>query len=941
MLKKIILFTTLLPHLFSFTQAPDPISEGYHKAFYKAVHKNTATGQSYLDSIQALTPQNQWANYYLAYDKAYYYFVIHRLDSCKYYFQKALDYRLEKHNSQQIVDAHIWLSNIASFSGDDQAAKKGYKECLDLSLKTNYSNGIIEGLYGLASLEPNEAAKFQYYTLIIDYCTNHHYSSAVLANTYYDIGTLQFYSLGNTALAEKYFKKSYSTSVANNYLPGENAAYFMLSEIAISNADYATAEKILNQLLNNSIKSETQKEEAHYRLSRANLYLQQGKKKQALTNCQIATTIFRQINDSIALSYALLSQAEIELALDNIIAAEQTIKAAKELANKEKKYALMEAKVLINYYSNAENYKAAWEQQLILDELKAQELEEKRSTDFLNLERRYTSEIQAQEIELLRAQKTISAVQDKNRIRLFGLILFLILILIGFILFLYFQRLKKHRELEAINRMKSEFFTNVSHEFRTPLSLISIPIQNELNREDVPQKNRKIYTTILRNCDRLIQLIDQVLDLSKVDSDFEKLNLTPVGAYEFFEQIIERFQIAVLAKNIRFIASNKLPKGDYLLDYEKVEKITSNLLSNALKYTNAGEEIQVHINYSIEKEEIQLSVKNTGAHLNRTELNKIFNRFYQVKPDQKGNGIGLALAQNLAQIHNGEITAESASNWVKFDARISSQRVAPIAFAIQATEEPNKRKLLIIEDHPELNEVIQAIFAADFEIYTAPNGKIGLEIAQKEIPDIILTDLMMPEMDGITLIKHVRNHELLNHIPIIVLTAKDLTAEEKGALESTTNDYLIKPFKPQELQNKVEQIIARRKALAHYLKQELLLSPKKLSAEHPKDRFLEKLKNVTENQLNNPDFTVEEFAKEMHLSRMQLYRKIKAVTQLTPREFIRNKRLVQGKELLENSDLSISEIAHLIGFSVPSQFTRAYKQVYNTTPLNYRESLKK
>jgi signal transduction histidine kinase/DNA-binding response OmpR family regulator len=541
-------------------------------------------------------------------------------------------------------------------------------------------------------------------------------------------------------------------------------------------------------------------------------------------------------------------------------------------------------------------------------------------------------------------------------------------------------------ELDAV---KSRFFANISHEFRTPLTLILGPLKKA--EEQLPASEQHVFSEngkeeislparhlgmMRRNAERLQQLIDQLLDLSKLENGSMKLQVAEGEVVPFVRAMVFSFESLAERRQIHFQTS--FPNSDKraYFDQDKLEKILVNLLSNAFKYT--PEKGKVSVVTTLENGRLKVSVADSGPGISKENLDKIFERFYQVEgTEDKGTGIGLSLVKELVELHRGQISVESApgkgtvfkvslpvgkesflpEEVLKFD---SSQFVSSTVDAYQSnngqtdwrtaelkTDELQnwqtaelKPTLLIVEDNPDLRSFIAETMQADYQIITAENGKIGTETAIEHTPDLIVSDVMMPEMDGFELCETLKKDERTSHIPIILLTAKAGQRHKVEGLETGADDYLTKPFDEQELlvraKNLVEQ---RRKLQAHFAKMAsqgnngmIPLTPNEVAVTSTDQRFLEKVSAAIEQNLDNEFFSVEDLASEVAFSRSQLHRKLKALTGKSPNELIREFRLCRAKELLEKGAGNVSEIAMEVGYNSLSYFTRSFKQAFGVSP---------
>lgn len=538
----------------------------------------------------------------------------------------------------------------------------------------------------------------------------------------------------------------------------------------------------------------------------------------------------------------------------------------------------------------------------------------------------------------------------------------------------YRERLKGKLQLEhmalekmqEIDALKSRFFTNISHEFRTPLTLIIGPLKRMLGqaKKQGQDKEQKDLDIMYRSSERLLRLTNQLLDLSRLEAG--KLSLVKER-----KEIIKHIKVAIgsfnsLAeqKQIRF--KQKTPEFGCIanIDLEKLENIIYNLLSNAFKFTpkNGNVTVEIKLVENSPQNELSIMVKDTGSGIEQEDLDKIFDRFYRspesVQNEIEGTGIGLALTKELVALMGGTINVESKKNkgttfYVTLpieEASITAALVDEIekndthTTAIDADREPSDAinslpMILVVEDDADLRYYIkECLGSKDYKFVEAKNGKEGFERAKELIPDIILSDLMMPGMDGLAFCNLVKNHEPTNHIPFIMLTAKASEENRIEGLETGADDYITKPFDAKALHLKVKNGIRQQLLLQEKLRKDLLLEPteKKVRSEH--DRFINKLRALVDEYIDDTMLSIDFLSGELAMSRIQLYRKTQALTGLSPSGFVRMIRLKKAAQLLTQQWSNVSDIAFAVGFGSLSYFTKCFKDVYGTTPSDYAKS---
>ncbi len=537
----------------------------------------------------------------------------------------------------------------------------------------------------------------------------------------------------------------------------------------------------------------------------------------------------------------------------------------------------------------------------------------------------------------------------------------------------YFKRLnfiselrlkEKSLELEKINDTKNQFYTNISHEFRTPLTLISGPVQKQLKREDLSDDDRHNFEMISRNSNRLLSLVDQLLDISKIETGNLKLKVSKSEIMSFIGSLCDSFKFSAKQKQINYITYTNKAIIDTYFDKDIIEKIVANLLSNAIKYTpNNG---SVVCNATVKKNELHFTVKNTGKGLSAKEIAHIFERFYQINENKQGVGIGLALVKELVALHKGSISVESTPNeWTTFTVvlpvtkesfkkneiiQITSPKVGNNGptnnnLDVKETKTPNIETnlepdgenpiLLVVDDNADVRTYLTNIFTENYTVIGAKNGQQGIDVALEEVPDIIISDIMMPVKNGIDLCNNLKVDERTSHIPIILLTAKAGDQNEIEGIETGADDYVTKPFNEELLKLRVEKLIESRRKLQERYSQEVILRPKNIAITSIDEQFLERLQKVLDQKLVESSFNVEEFSKVVGMSRMQLHRKLKALTGLSATEFVRSQRLKLAAQLLKKSEINVSQVGYSVGFNDHAYFSKCFKEMYHCTPSEY------
>lgn len=521
----------------------------------------------------------------------------------------------------------------------------------------------------------------------------------------------------------------------------------------------------------------------------------------------------------------------------------------------------------------------------------------------------------------------------------------------------------QNERLKEIDNLKTNFFTNISHEFRTPLSLILSPI------EDLKKKypSESMFEPMRRNAQRLLTLINQLLDLSKLDSGQMQVNIKQNDLVSFIKVLTSSFSSFAENRKIEFVINQNRSEVIAYYDADKIEKILINLLSNAFKFTPERGKVSVFVKYSDDFEKVEISVKDSGIGISESKVKHIFDRFYQGdsthQRNYEGSGIGLALVKEMVELHKGSINVESKEGeGTTFTVKLSINKKSwehelennieefdsknPLDFMLNEQTQPtpvvehipkeDDKILLIVEDNRDLRQYIRSFFENDYQIVEASDGQEGIEKALVIIPDIVISDLMMPRLDGLDFCKLLKTNEKTSHIPIVMLTAKANVESRIEGFELGADDYLTKPFNSEELLVRVRNLVAQRQLLQQkYDIQIVDLKPNEVKVSSAEEKFVLKAKGVIEKYISESEFDVEKFAEEMDMSVVVLRRKLKAITNHTVTEFVRNYRLQRAAELLSKRTGTVSEIAYQVGFESLSYFTKAFQEEFGKSPSEY------
>ena len=541
----------------------------------------------------------------------------------------------------------------------------------------------------------------------------------------------------------------------------------------------------------------------------------------------------------------------------------------------------------------------------------------------------------------------------------------------------------KNAELKRLNEEVLElthsrlvFFTNISHELRTPLTLIADPVEMLLEDSGIKGKSRELLKMVKRNAVALQQLVSSILDFRKIQNGKMELTLYRFDLVKALKMWVGDFQLTAERKQIKLHLdiTDSVGSQEVVADKEKIARVVFNLLSNALKYTPAGGDIFVSL--KDEDGKFRLDVRDTGKGISQEEAGKIFERFFQAKGAASGTGIGLALVKSFVELHHGEARVESelgkGSDFIvvipreqedkslvihtdmdnvdnSVNASLSKSKTLISEPELQyiddgerksgkvqqlLSEHANKPTVLVIDDNNDIRQYEHTLLQDDYIVLEAADGKEGLDVAKKEVPDLVICDVMMPVMDGLEFTQNLKTHTATSHIPVIMLTAKNLEEHRAEGYEHGADSYITKPFHSKVLLARIENLLKQRKLLKH-LFQGTPEAELEIADSHLEDRdkqFMKQLHAIIQKNLSDSEFGVENIGKQIGLSRVQLYRKVKAMTGSSVVDLLRKARLAKAKRLLESRSMSVSEVAYDVGFSAPSYFTKCFKDEYGMLP---------
>lgn len=539
--------------------------------------------------------------------------------------------------------------------------------------------------------------------------------------------------------------------------------------------------------------------------------------------------------------------------------------------------------------------------------------------------------------------------------------------------------LKVQKEMKEVNRLKLQFFTNISHEFKTPITLILTPLEEILESSKESISFRPQLKVIERNANYLLRLVNQLMEFRKIEVGETKLVTTKANIINFVREVTFSFKALARSKNIDLSFESQLYTSDVWIDWDKFEKALNNLIFNAIKFTDKEGQVVVRVvkpkgdqtlhieDRGINCDYIQVEVNDNGPGISKEQVPYIFQRFYRVSKEKSasnsGSGIGLAITKDLVDLHYGTIEVDSTEGIgscfiIKLPLGNSHLQAHEIlentppeiltedeldaAFIIEEenlatsdTEANHKTTVLVVDDNRDIREVVRKGLDKKYQIFEAENGKQGLNIALRKIPDLIVSDVLMPEMDGIEFCHQLKTNIRTSHIPVILLTALNSVEHRIEGLESGADAYIPKPFKMKLLGVRIDKLIETREALKNGFVTEAQITPEKVTLTSLDQSFLEKAMKFMENNMGDENYWTEELASDMNTSRSTFFRKLKKLTGYAPSDFMRIVRLKRAAQLLEQNQLTIAEIGYRVGFNDPGYFSKSFRKVYDQTPSQY------
>jgi signal transduction histidine kinase/DNA-binding response OmpR family regulator len=618
--------------------------------------------------------------------------------------------------------------------------------------------------------------------------------------------------------------------------------------------------------------------------------------------------------------------------------------------------------LLSDFYAKQKNYLTAYKYLSESDKYQAESKKEQSKLDISKIE--FEKSQRKNEVERTKRMWTT----------IIAIVTFLASILIMFAFYRSYKHKKEaNRLLTEMDELKNKLYSNITHELRTPLTLILGPLEQMLSSDTEKAPSHKQVKMMRKNANSLLSLVNQMLDLTKIDAKNMKLELVEEDINKFLRTRFVAFASLAEQKSINYQLGLLNEKNVRIFDSSKLEKIINNLVSNAVKFTGNNGKISCFVKFP-HPDTLELIVEDDGKGIPQDELHRIFDRFHQVKPTGEminlGTGIGLSLTKELVELMHGKITVESeVGRGSKFMVTIplgkahlndgeyqmiqilnsKNHENSEIKEPLESSEDSetfndsNNGKesfphVLIVEDHADIREFVAENLKNSFFVEQAENGKKGLDSAIKNIPDLVITDIVMPEMDGIELCSNLKTDERTSHIPVVMLTGKSGIHDRLKGLETGADAYLTKPFNLKELRLQVVKLIEQRQKLRERFTRDLRFEPKDIAVTSADEKFIIRAMEIIEKNIGNSDFEVRQFEEEMFMSRMQLFRKIKALTNQTPGDFIRTIRLKRAASLIKQNFGNIAQITYEVGFNNPSYFAKCFKDLYGELPSDYMKN---
>lgn len=844
-------------------------------------------------------------------------------------------------------------------NGQYKAAFNTHLEALRLAKEINDTLGQIFALNNIGTdlrrtASNSEASSYHYAALELAVDDQKYLKSRAVAMN--GLGNI-FLSLNKIEQAEAYFRQSLEIEQQLNSPLGQAINYANIAETFRMKKQWDSAFYYYNQSLAQNKITKSDLGIAICKKSIGNIYLERGNTSQAVRLMREAANLMSHSNDIFHKLEIEIPLCQVLIETDNLEEAravlDKILKMAHLISSYESLYLAYDLKTKLEEKQN--DYRSAYLAKEKVLAYRDSILSQNNEVRILELENRYRNKESAQQIELLTAGKAFAENTKRNQQRFFILLSLLLIALIVLLYFRYQNRRRMSKELEKVNELKTHFFTNISHEFRTPLTLIKAPVENMIENNKC-EKMQEELNIVLRNTNQMLFLVEQLLNFSKIEAGKFKINAQPNDLAMTIANTSASFEYYAVRKKIDY-KSDITPSGEVWYDANIVEIICVNLLSNAMKFTPQYGNVVLKTEVS-ESNSYRISVQNTTEKdFTEKELSHIFDRFNSTASNSRlGTGIGLSLVKEICTLYRSEITLNYDNNQIAFvvnlpvhkshfsKEEISHENTTDSSFAPLAKENTNivaagdseAPVILLVEDNDDMRYFLRQIFLHNYQIIEAKDGKEGIRKATELIPDIIISDVMMPNISGLTLCESLKNHYLTNHIPILLLTALGAQDSVIEGLECKADDYITKPFNSRALLAKVKNQLDHRDVLVKKYREDIMYKPLEAVLKENKHDFAFLLNRVSK-EITRSDFGVDEFCSMCLMSRTQLHRKLKALTGLSATGYIRIQRIKVASEILKDPSFSITDVCYASGFNDTSYFSKCFKEEFNCSPADYRK----
>ncbi len=877
------------------------------------------------------------------------------------YAMKAMELAERINNQEAILDAYQQIGGyLRDYQHNYEVALLYFQKALSICKKDSSDLGIASVLIEIGTVQKllgNDSLAFSYYyqSLEIAERVKHRHTQS---NAYKNIGEL-YYQEKQYKNALSYLLKSYEIGCNKCPQIAFHSVLIDIGNVYLNARDYDNALRYFTMSLSLADAAHTQNEQAASCSAISDLFVKINKPESALQRLQKGFDYASRAN-------SLALQKEISFKLSRV-------------------------------YRSLNNYQKAFEyldiSKNLTDSLKV--ISEADNLSRLETRFEFQNMIAQRESELSESQKRADAEMAKQKQVTYVFIgAFMMVAAFGVLIYLNLHRKKKYsktleeqkKQIEEMSEKvheadqnKLNFFSNISHELRTPLTLILGPIEKLVKDHSSDQEALPLLQIIKRNTLQLYNLINQLLDIRKLDTGNMKLRVSQGDIAGYCRGIYSSFSHIAEVNEIHYSFTPLTEKIIGWFNRDIVEKAVNNLLSNAFKYTPNGGTIDVSLMPILTKSDdivkIRITIRDNGKGIPEDQVQYVFDRYYQVENSNTGfntgTGIGLAYTKELVSLHKGEIHVESAldlgttfsltipihdtdytneekttvseeqddANVVdirhKYLEQILSNRSIEDHEEIRTDANDNSQIMLIVEDNADVRAFIRSMFADRFSVYEAEDGNKGFQSAVELIPDVIISDIMMPGMNGLELCHKLKGTLQTNHIPILMLTAKAGDEHELAGLQTGADSYLTKPFNSEILKARIDSLLEFKKKQREYFTREFLFNPREVAATSPEDEFLRKAVAIVEENIAHPDLGIEMMMRELAVSRTQLFRKLKAITNCSANQFIRNIKLKRAAQLLRLNSYNVTDVLYLSGFNSPSYFSACFKEAYGCLPKEY------